>query len=57
MQRAMAATVLVAGALLGGGMAYWLTPRPVRSLIPDMTPLESWHVSIIGALVVNRETR
>lgn len=39
----------------GGWLAYASTPRPVRSLIPDLTALSNWHVSVIGAIVVNRE--
>ncbi|WP_448169539.1 hypothetical protein [Leptolyngbya iicbica] len=48
-------TVMIGSVLLGGWMAYVTTPRPVRSFIPDVTPLSNWHASAIGALVVNRE--
>ncbi|MGF1459307.1 MAG: hypothetical protein ACFBSG_09810 [Leptolyngbyaceae cyanobacterium] len=41
--------------MLGAGLAYVSTPRPIRSLIPDAALLRDWHVSIIAALVVNRE--
>ena len=55
MNRVFVGMALFGSILLGGWLAHVTTPRPVRSLIPDMTPLNDWHASVIGSLVVNRE--
>lgn len=55
MNRALVGITVVGSIMLGGWFAYATTLRPVRSLIPDMTPLNDWHASVIGALVVNRD--
>lgn len=55
MKRVIVGIGIVASMAVGGWLAYASTPRPVRSLIPDMRSLSDWHASVIGALVVNRE--
>lgn len=55
MRRLIVVMALFSSVALGGWLAYVTTPRPVRSLIPNMVALSDWHTSVLGALVVNRE--
>ncbi|NEQ46483.1 MAG: hypothetical protein F6K00_24245 [Leptolyngbya sp. SIOISBB] len=55
MNRVLVGVAVVGSIVLGGWLAYATTPRSVRSLIPDMMPLNDWHASVIGSLVVNRQ--
>lgn len=53
--RLLVVASLVSSTVLGAWLALQSTPKPVRSLIPNMETLGTWHATVIGALVVNRD--